>query len=214
MATPTSKTTSRKAVPSIPLNKTVFGVIPSNHSLLHSAYIVYLANGRTNSAITKTRGLVRGGGRKPWSQKGTGRARFGSIRTPIWRGGGITFGPTGQENYTRKLSQAQKHQALRQALSLAASDNQIIVTKEIVSKNGKTNEVINLMSKLGANSTPILLVVDHKNEKLIQATNNLRQIKLVQAQYLNVFDVLNSNYIVINELALKVIGEWLGKEEK
>jgi large subunit ribosomal protein L4 len=97
----------------------VFGVEIKNHELLKSAYVAYLANGRGNLAVTKTRGLVSGGGRKPWRQKGTGRARFGSSRNPIWRGGGIAFGPTGEENYSHKLPVAQKRQAIRQALSIA-----------------------------------------------------------------------------------------------
>jgi large subunit ribosomal protein L4 len=95
--------------------------------LLKRAYDAYLANGRVGSATTKTRGEVRGGGRKPWRQKGTGRARFGSIRNPIWRGGGITFGPTGVENHTIKMHTSTKRKAIRQALSLALDAGKLIV---------------------------------------------------------------------------------------
>ena len=119
MATPTYSVAGTKATTAAKLSKEVFGVEVKNHQLLRQAYEAYLANGRENLAVVKTRGLVRGGGKKPWKQKGTGRARFGSSRNPIWRGGGIVFGPTGEENYTKKISTTSKRVALRQALSLS-----------------------------------------------------------------------------------------------
>src|SRR5438034_30161 len=100
-----------KATTAAKLDKAVFGLEVGNHELLKSAYTAYLANGRDNLAVTKTRGEVRGGGKKPWKQKGTGRARFGSSRVPIWRGGGITFGPTGLENYSKSMNTKAKRQA-------------------------------------------------------------------------------------------------------
>ena len=118
MAVATFTKTGTKATTAAKLDKAVFGVVPENHELLKRAYVAYLANGRSNNAIVKKRGEVSGGGRKPWRQKGTGRARFGSSRNPIWRGGGIAFGPTGDENYTHKLPVATKRLAIRQALSL------------------------------------------------------------------------------------------------
>src|ERR1700686_3786197 len=104
--------TGNKATVAAKLDKSVFDVDVKNHDLLKQAYLAYLSNARVNLAVTKKRGDVRGGGRKPWRQKGTGRARFGSIRNPIWRGGGIIFGPTGQENYKRKLNTKAKRQAI------------------------------------------------------------------------------------------------------
>src|SRR6267378_3250149 len=105
MATiPTYTKSGNKATTAAKLDKDVFGVVPTNHELLKQAYVAYLANIRENLAVTKTRGLVSGGGKKPWKQKGTGRARFGSTRNPIWRGGGIVFGPTGNENYSKSLN--------------------------------------------------------------------------------------------------------------
>src|SRR5687767_4981175 len=98
----TSKGT--KATTPVKLDKEVFGIEVTSHQLLKDVYTAYLANGRRNLAVTKTRGLVSGGGKKPWKQKGTGRARFGSSRVPIWRGGGITFGPTGNENYSKNIN--------------------------------------------------------------------------------------------------------------
>ncbi len=106
--------------------------------------------------MTKTRGLVSGGGRKPWRQKGTGRARFGSSRNPIWRGGGIAFGPTGEENYTKSLNLKAKRLAIRQALSLAAESKKLIIIEDLTSKDGKTAELAKLLTKLGANRRTLL----------------------------------------------------------
>src|SRR5687767_6688334 len=141
------------------LPKEVFAVEVKNHELLKLAYDAYLANSRTSAAVVKTRGLVRGGGKKPWKQKGTGRARFGSSRNPIWRGGGIVFGPTGLENYTKKVDVNAKRLAIRQALSLAASEGQIKVIETFETK-GKVAETVKLLGKLEATGS-VLLVVDH-----------------------------------------------------
>src|SRR5580658_2933500 len=119
MNAPTYSASGVKASASTTLAKDIFAIDIKNHELVRAAYEAYLANGRANLAITKTRGLIRGGGRKPWRQKGTGRARFGSSRNPIWRGGGIVFGPTGEENYKRNLNVKAKRLAIRQSLSLA-----------------------------------------------------------------------------------------------
>src|SRR5882762_2138813 len=145
MSVATFTKSGNKATVPAKLEKTIFGVKVENHELLKEAYVAYLANGRTNNAQTKKRGEISGGGRKPHPQKGTGRARSGSSRNPIWRGGGITFGPTGDENYTRKLSTQAKRQALRQALSLAADANKIIVLETFDNKDGKTKATAALL---------------------------------------------------------------------
>jgi large subunit ribosomal protein L4 len=208
MAVPTFTKTGTKATVAAKLDKTVFGVEVKNHELLKQAYGAYLANGRENLAVTKTRGEVRGGGRKPWKQKGTGRARFGSSRVPIWRGGGITFGPTGQENYTHKLPTATKRVAIRQALSTAATANKFVAVEDINFK-GKTTEAVKFLDKIGANKS-VLLVVDTKTTENTRAVSNLGNVKVVTAQYLNVFDILNADNIVITNKALTVVHEWLG----
>lgn len=208
MAVPTFTKTGTKATTAAKLDKSVFSVEVANHELLKQAYVAYLANGRENLAVVKTRGEVRGGGRKPWKQKGTGRARFGSSRNPIWRGGGITFGPTGLENYTHKLPTATKRVAIRQALTTAAVANKFIVVEEVAFK-GKTTEAIKFLNKVGA-SKNILVIVDTKSDENVRATNNLSNVKLVNAQYVNVYDVLNADSIVVTNKALTVIHEWLG----
>jgi large subunit ribosomal protein L4 len=209
MAVSTYTKSGTKAATPAKLDKTVFAVMPENHELLKAAYVAYLANGRDNLAQTKTRGLVRGGGRKPWKQKGTGRARFGSSRNPIWRGGGITFGPTGQENYSHKMHTTAKRKAIRQALSLAADGGKMIVLEDLKIKDNKTTEAAKLFAKVGV-SRDALVVVAEKTDELIRATRNLQNIKLVQARYLNVFDVMNADHIVITDDALKAVSDWLG----
>jgi large subunit ribosomal protein L4 len=213
MATPTFTKTGTKATTPAKLDKAVFGIEVTNHELLKQAYVAYMANGRENLAVVKTRGLVSGGGKKPWKQKGTGRARFGSSRNPIWRGGGIVFGPTGFENYSKDLNTKAKRQAIRQALSLANDSGKLIVIEAVASKEGKTSELAKLMTKVGATKNT-LLVVDTKTPELTRATKNLGATKLVTANYLNVFDVLNADSIVVTNDALTAISTWLATEKK
>lgn len=196
------------------LPKEIFAVDVTNHELLKVAYDTYLANSRSAAAKTKKRGEVSGGGKKPWKQKGTGRARFGSSRNPIWRGGGIAFGPTGDQNYTKKLPVGAKRVALRQALSLANVAKKIVVIDDFA-PNGKTKDTIKLLSDNKIiNEARVLLVVDAKNDAIRRSTNNLNQIKVVSAMYLNVFDILNADNILIGRKALAVVAEWLKKEDK
>lgn len=209
MATPTFTKAGAKSATPVKLDKEVFSVTPTNHDLLKQVYTAYLSNGRTNNAVSLKRGEVSGGGRKPWKQKGTGRARFGSSRNPIWRGGGIAFGPTGEENYTKSINIKAKRLATRQALSLASEAEKIIVLEDIAAKDGKTADFVRTLTKVGANRRT-LVVVATKNEELIRATNNLQDVKLVSAKYVNVYDVLNADTIVVSADALSVISEWLG----
>lgn len=189
------------------LPKSVFAVEVRNHELLKLAYDAYLANNRLASATTKQRGEVRGGGKKPWRQKGTGRARFGSIRNPIWRGGGIVFGPRGNENYTKKISKTSKRVALRQALTVQAE--KVLVAE--IKTTGKTAEVAKFLKENNLNRR--VLVVAEKTDELIRATNNISEALLVSPMYLNVFDILNADHIVIAPKAIETIESWLGGEK-
>lgn len=213
MAVATYTKAGAKAAAPAKLDKAVFGVETDSHDLLKAAYTAYLANGRENLAVTKTRGQVRGGGKKPWKQKGTGRARFGSSRVPIWRGGGITFGPTGTENYSKQLNVKAKRQAIRQALSLASQAGKVSVIEDIVSKDGKTAELAKLLAKVNATRN-VLLVVDNKTPELLRAARNLPGVKVVTGRYVNVYDVLNADCIMFSQPALKQTTDWLGKEAK
>lgn len=213
LTAPTYTKTGTKATTAAKLASDVFAIMPENHELLKLAYTGYLANGRENLARTKTRGLVSGGGRKPWKQKGTGRARFGSTRNPIWRGGGIVFGPTGEENYSKKMHVTAKRQAIRQALSLAASEGRIKVIEAFVNKDGKVAETVKLLTKIDAKGT-VLLVLDNKDALAERATRNLAGVKAVSATYLNVYDLFNADSIVITEKSLELVNEWLAKATK
>lgn len=193
----------------IKLPKDIFAVEVNNHELLKLAYDSYLANARLASATTKQRGEVRGGGKKPWRQKGTGRARFGSSRNPIWRGGGIVFGPRGNENYTKKLSKTAKRVAVRQALTLANEAKKIVIKD--IKTTGKTAEVAKFLedNKL---ERRILVVVDEKSPELMRATNNIQNILVIRAVYLSVYHILNADTIVMSPATLPVLTEWLGEE--
>lgn len=209
MSVATYTKTGNKATSPAKLDKAVFGVKVDNHELVKQAYLAYLANGRTNNAVVKTRGLVRGGGRKPWRQKGTGNARVGSSRNPIWRGGGITFGPTGQENYSHRLSTQAKRQALRQALSMASEANKIIVIESFDVKDGKTKSAAQLLNKVGATGN-VVLALDHRDPAVERAVSNLSNVRTTQAVYLNVFDILNADQVVLTSAGLSEVHNWLG----
>jgi len=213
MAVATYTKSGTKATTPAKLDKAVFAVEAKNHQLLKDAYVMYLAKGRDNLAKTKKRGEVRGGGQKPWRQKGTGRARFGSSRNPIWTGGGVAFGPTGEENYNRKLSLNAKRQALRQALSLAAKEDRIKVIESLAFLDGKVKPTLALLNKIEAKGR-ILIVVSLKDQLAERATRNLSGVKLIQARYLTVYDILNSDVIVINRESLDIINEWLNPSSK
>ena len=193
------------------LPKSVFGVDIPNHELLKLAYDAFLANSRQASATTKTRGLVSGGGKKPWKQKGTGRARFGSSRNPIWRGGGIVFGPSGNENYKLRLTTSAKRVAVRQALTLASKAKKIEITE--VKTTGKTAEVAKFLKDNKAEAAKVLLVVDAKTPQLMRATNNIEKVLVVSAKYLSVYYILNADKIIITPKALEAVNEWLGGDK-
>ena len=208
MAAETYTKAGAKASSAAKLNQSIFQVKEINHELLRQAYEAYLANGRINLSVTKTRGLVSGGGKKPWRQKGTGRARVGSSRTPLWRGGGIVFGPTGLENYAKKINVKAKHNAIRQALSIANSENRLKVIDSIELKEGKTQELAKLLAKIEAGGY-VLIVTDTIDDKLKRAAANLSDVKVIQPKYLNVARLLDSDTVVIAAPAISVIEDWL-----
>ncbi len=208
MAVATYSKTGSKSTTAATLPKEVFSEKIENHVLLKQAYEMYLANGRGNNAKTITRGNVRGGGKKPWKQKGTGRARHGSIRSPIWRGGGITFGPTGEENYSKKLSKKASKKALRQALTLSVEAGKLSVIEGFEPKDSKTAQTAKLLDKIGVQRR-ILLVVEEKSTNVDRATRNINNLKVTQATYLNVYDVMNADNLIITKKSLEMIETWL-----
>ena len=204
MATATFTASGTKATTAASLPKSVFAVEVNNHQLLKDAYLAHLANGRANLAKTLKRGEVSGGGIKPWRQKGTGRARFGSSRNPIWRKGGIVFGPSGDENYSRKLNVTAKRRALAQALSLANSNKNLVVIEDFVVKDGKTKTAAALLAKIGTPSRT-LIVVTAKTPELVRATANLPEVVVSTVSGLNVYDVLNASNVVITKDAIAAV---------
>ena len=194
------------------LPKDIFAVEVPNHELLKLAYDSYLANARLASATTKQRGEVSGGGKKPWKQKGTGRARFGSSRNPIWRGGGVVFGPRGNENYTKKLSKTAKKVAIRQALTVANEAKKISVLPYEEKVTSKTRDAVAFLKQFKLDRK-VLLVTSEKTPELMRATNNLQEVLVIRANYLSVYHILNADHIVVSPQALDIITAWLGKEE-
>ena len=197
------------------LNKDIFSLEVENYELLKTAYDAYLANSRNSHAKTLKRGEVRGGGKKPWKQKGTGRARFGSTRNPIWRHGGVAFGRTGEENFTKKLAKGAKKVAVRQALSLKNGEKAVIIISTFACPEGKAKETVKMLkdNKVG-NDERVLLVVSEKDELVNRATNNINNVKVVRPTYLNVFDILNADKVIISEKSLPMIENWLLDKEE
>ena len=196
------------------LDKEIFGLSVENHELVKLAYDAYLANSRSSHAKTLKRGEVRGGGKKPWRQKGTGRARFGSTRNPIWRHGGVAFGRTGEENFTKKISRSSKQLAVRQALSMKNADKEVFVLAPEIKMDGKTKTAEKVLKDMKLEDKNVLAVVAEKTPEVLRSTNNLPNVKLVRATYLNVFDIMNADAIVFSEAALKAVKTWLLGEEK
>ncbi len=179
----------------------------SSADLIHRAVLRQLANKRQGTASTLTRSEVRGGGRKPFKQKGTGRARQGSIRTPLRPGGGVIFGPK-PRSYSLNMNRKERRLALRTALMSRISD--IKAVEDFASKldQPKTSEIINGLSRLGIEKTEkVLVILDSPSDVIKKSINNIEKVKLISADQLNVFDILNANKLIIGESAINKIQE-------
>ena len=190
----------------IDLPKNVFGV-DANTDQLKIAYNRFLSNIRTNNAKVLKRGEVSGGGRKPWRQKGTGRARFGSTRNPIWRHGGVAFGPTGNENYTKDMPKSMIRSSLKQALSLKASSIKIVESFSVSAY--QTKQVINIIDKIGAEGS-ILIAASKLDNKFIVSAHNIPGVMLLSIKQINVTAILDADVILIDSEGLKDLVAWLG----
>ena len=183
--------------------------VPVNQALMHQALVRQLANARLGTHKTKTRGEVRGGGRKPWRQKGTGRARQGSIRSPQWRGGGTVFGPT-PRSYAQKMPRKMRRQALRSALSVKAAESQIVLLDGIEIDEPKTKEMKGILGNLGIETTALILL-PQRDETILRSVSNLAEVRTLVAQYLNVRDMLKYDYLLVPLASLEVIEGILGQ---
>jgi large subunit ribosomal protein L4 len=208
MALSTYTSSGNKAQTAHKLPKSLFAVEIKNHQLMKDAYLAYMANGRSHYAKVLKRGEVRGGGAKPWRQKGTGRARVGSSRNPIWRGGGIVFGPSGYENYTRKLNLKARQKALAQAFTLA-KDKNLIVIDDFVIKDGKTKTASNLLKKISAVGK-IVIVVEKVDDSTSKSLRNIADVKLSTTRNINVFDTLNCDSIILTKKAIEALAQRIG----
>jgi len=186
------------------LNDQIFGITP-NADLMAQYVRVYRANQRQGTAKTKTRGEVSGGGRKPWAQKGTGRARHGSIRSPLWRGGGTVHGPQ-PKDWSLVMPMKMRRKALFSALSQKVKEEGVLVLNKIELKGIKTKDLEVVLSKLPVKDK-ILIALDKMDEKVILSARNLAGVKTIQAKDLNAYEVLDTKAIVFPKAALKVLEE-------
>jgi large subunit ribosomal protein L4 len=187
------------------LNEAIFGAKTRPH-LLHQAVVMQLANRRAGSAATKTKGFVSGGGKKPWRQKGTGRARAGSIRSPIWVGGGTTFGPQPRD-YSYRMPRTARREALLSALSLKNREGKIIVVDKFELDEIKTKLMVKALAELKVDSA--LVVIPQSDIKIERSARNLPKIKVLRVEGLNVYDLLRYEHLILTEGALKRLEERL-----
>ena len=192
-------------VKDIKLNKEVFGIEPNN-KVLYDAIILTRASLRQGTHDTKNRAEVRGGGRKPWRQKGTGHARQGSIRAVQWRGGGIAFGPTPRD-YSKKMNRKERRLALLSALSTKVAD--MVVVEELTLATPKTKDMVALLKGLNLENTNTLVIVKELDENIILASRNLENVVLIEASEVNVLDLISADKVLTTEEALKKIEEVL-----
>ena len=187
------------------LNEAIFGAKTRTH-LLHQTIVMQLANRRAGSASTKSKGLVRGGGKKPWRQKGTGRARSGSIRSPIWVGGGTTFGPVPRD-YSYRLPRTARREALLSALSLKNRDGKIIVVDKFEIDEAKTKIMVKALAELKVESA--MIVISQPDVKIERSARNLPKVKVIRVDGINVYDLLRYDYLILTQEALQRLEERL-----
>ena len=187
------------------LKAEIFAVKTRPH-LLHQAVVMQLANRRAGSAATKSKGFVRGGGKKPWRQKGTGRARAGSIRSPIWVGGGTTFGPQPRD-YSYRMPRKARKEALLSALSLKNRDGKLIVVDKFELEAAKTKIMCKALAELNVSSA--LIVIEQADEKIERSARNLPKVKVLRVEGLNTYDLMRYEHLILTEGALKFLEERL-----
>lgn len=185
------------------LNDSIFGVEINEH-LVHLAVVSQLANNRQGTQSAKTRSEVRGGGRKPWRQKGTGHARQGSIRAPQWTGGGVVFAPKPRE-YSKKLNKKERRLALKSALTSRVNENKFIVVDEFKFEDVKTKNVVNMLNNL--NVKKALVIMGDKNDNLILSARNIPGVKTALTSTINVYDILKYDTVVVSKEAVANIEE-------
>ncbi|MFH0805230.1 MAG: 50S ribosomal protein L4 [Patescibacteria group bacterium] len=201
------------AVGDVSLEPKLFGVAVKP-TLVEQAIRTHLANRRQPIAHTKTRSEVRGGGRKPWRQKGTGRARQGSIRAPQWKGGGVIFGPRSIQNWSLKMNRKARRAALTMVLSDKAQDGKVVILDSLKLAAGKTKELVGILQKLPLKKT-ILAVLPQSDQAIVRAARNVPSVTVINADSLNVYDAMRHEYLLILRGSLDVMRRtYLGAEPK
>ena len=197
---------ANQQVGDIELNDSVFGV-EMNAGLVHQAVVMQLASRRLGTHATKTRGLVRGGGRKPWRQKGTGRARSGSTRSPLWVGGGTVFGPQ-PRSYAFHMPKKQRRLAIKCALSDKVASGDFIVLDDLQFDAPKTKSVVKMLGDFGVDAKSLIITLD-ENENVELSSRNIPGVKAINTMGLNVYDILNHTKLFITKAAIEKIEEVL-----
>jgi len=188
------------------LPKEIFAV-PINPDLVHQVVVSQLANRRQKIAHTKNRGEVRGGGRKPWPQKGTGRARHGSIRSPLWIGGGVTFGPRKEKAFKKKIPKKVKRKALFMVLSEKARNNLLIVVDKLKLEEARTKQILKILKKLPCKNESCLIALPEIDKNIILASRNLPRVETIPVKDLNALDLLSFRYLVLPKDSIKIINQ-------
>lgn len=188
----------------ITLPKEIFDV-KFNADLVHQIAVSLSANERQISAHAKTRGEIRGGGKKPWRQKGTGRARHGSIRSPLWKGGGVTHGPRKDRIFEKDVPKKMRRKALFMILSEKAKNHQLVVLNKIELEKGKTKEMVKSLKNLPCNSQATLIALPNYDKKVFLAARNIKKTSIEDARNLNVLQLLNHKYLLLTKESIKTI---------
>lgn len=199
------KNSENKKVDSVSLSDDIFG-LPVKASLMHESVVNYLANQRQGTHSTKTRGMVRGGGRKPFKQKGTGRARQGSSRSPLMKGGATLFGPQPRD-YSYRLNKKQRRLALRTALSSKVSDGQVLVIDSLSFSEPRTRQVTSLLDTFGVSGKSVLIVTKEKDQNVFLSSRNIPGVGVQPASDINVYSLMSHEYLLVTKDALLQIQE-------
>lgn len=205
MASTTLYDIEGKSVSELKLKDDMFGISP-NQNVIYEYVRAYLANQRQGTVCKKTRSTMRGGGTKPWRQKGTGRARAGTINSPIWVGGGRTFGPFPRD-YTFRIPKRIKRLALKSAFSLKANENKIKIIQDITLDQPKTKSVVQILKNLNVSDSKCLLLDEPRDDKLYRSCRNIKNLTYRKVRTVNPYDLLNSEFLLLTQKGLQVLEE-------
>jgi len=188
----------------------IFG-LQLNEELMHQVYVAQSANLRSPIAHTKTRGERAGSGRKPWKQKGTGRARVGSVRTPVWRGGGVIFGPTNDRNFKKDINKKMSRLATRMAVASKIQTEELVVLENYAFANNKTKSAAEFLKKAGLKGS-FLWTFSQEEKETMRACQNLPKVKLVPVDSLNIFDLLNTRHLIVSRKGAEFLNSFFAKD--